>query len=69
MDEFVIKKRKVLLSKSERYKSINIWPETFEKLSKIRKQTGRGMGYIISEMTDFCLERLKVVSWNGEHYD
>ena len=63
MDEFVMRKKKKVVNEAERYKSVNIWPKTFEQLSKLREQTGYGMGYIISQMADFCIERLKLVPW------
>ncbi len=69
MDEFVMRKKKKIVKESERYKSVNIYPETFEQLSKLREQTGYGLGWIISQMSDFCLERLKIVPWNGKKYD
>ena len=57
-NKIVIYKKKQ--NKKVSYKSINIYPKTFEALSKLRKQTGWGMAVLVEAFVDYCIEKVEV---------
>ena len=56
MDKFTVHRN----GKSDGYKPIMIDVATHEKLSQMKDDTGVPLGKLISQMTDFCAERLEV---------
>ena len=42
------------------YKSVNIYPETFNVLSALRKKTGWGMAVLIAAFVDYCMDKVEV---------
>lgn len=47
-------------NKKVSYKSVNIYPETFEILSNLRKKTGWGMAILIQGFVDYCMDKVEI---------
>lgn len=56
MDKFIIH----VSGKSDGYKPCVLDIATHEKLSQIKEDTGVSMTRIISQMVDFCMERMEI---------
>ena len=56
MDKFTVHRT----GKSNGYRQISIDVSTYEKLSKMKDDTGASFTSLIVLMTDFCAERLEV---------
>lgn len=56
MDKFIIK----LQGKAEGYKPCMIDVTTHEKLRQIKEDTGVSITKILTQMVDFCMERLEI---------